>query len=63
LIGIPASYYFMKNWLENFAYRIELNIWFFVFALIIALVIASLTITVQSFKTASKNPTESLRYE
>jgi len=63
LIGIPASYFFMKNWLENFAYRIELNIWYFVFALIIALVIASLTITVQSFKTASKNPTESLRYE
>ncbi|MFP4023032.1 MAG: ABC transporter permease [Thiohalospira sp.] len=63
VIGIPASYYFMKNWLENFAYRIELNIWFFVVALIIALVIASLTITVQSFKTASKNPTDSLRYE
>jgi len=63
LIGIPASYFFMRNWLENFAYRIELNIWYFLFALIIALVIASLTITVQSFKTASKNPTESLRYE
>ncbi|MGM0503348.1 MAG: ABC transporter permease, partial [Bacteroidota bacterium] len=63
LIGIPASYFFMRNWLENFAYRIELNIWYFVFALLIALVIASLTITVQSFKTASKNPTESLRYE
>ncbi len=63
VIGIPASYYFMKNWLENFAYRIELNIWFFVSALMIALVIASLTITVQSFKTANKNPTDSLRYE
>jgi putative ABC transport system permease protein len=63
LIGIPASYYFMKNWLVNFAYRIELNIWFFVAALIIALVIASLTITIQAFKTANKNPTESLRYE
>ncbi|HAF29411.1 MAG TPA: hypothetical protein DCG75_10230 [Bacteroidales bacterium] len=63
LIGIPASYYFMKKWLENFAYRIELNIWFFVSAVLIALVIASLTITVQSFKTANKNPTESLRYE
>lgn len=63
LIGIPASYLFMKKWLLNFAYRIDLNIGFFLLALLIAILIAVVTITVQSFKTASKNPTESLRYE
>lgn len=62
-IGIPASYYFMKNWLNNFAYKIDLNIWFFGLALVIALVIAFITISVQSYKTAKKNPIESLRYE
>ncbi|MCB2195657.1 MAG: ABC transporter permease [Bacteroidetes bacterium] len=63
LIGIPASYLFMKKWLLNFAYRIDLNIGFFLLALLIAILIAVVTITVQSFKTANKNPTESLRYE
>jgi putative ABC transport system permease protein len=63
LIGIPASYLFMKKWLLNFAYRIDLNIGFFLLALFIAILIAVVTITVQSFKTANKNPTESLRYE
>lgn len=63
LIGIPASYLFMKNWLQNFAYKIGLNIWYFVGAVLVAIVIATITISLQSFKTANKNPTESLRYE
>ncbi len=62
-IGIPASYFFMKKWLLNFAYRVDLNFGYFILALFIAIVIAAVTITIQSFKTASKNPTESLRYE
>jgi putative ABC transport system permease protein len=62
-IGIPASYFFMKKWLLNFAYRVDLNFGYFILALFIAVIIAAVTITVQSFKTASKNPTESLRYE
>jgi len=63
LIGIPASYFFMINWLQNFAYKIDLNIWYFIGSICIAMVIASITVSVQSFKTANKNPTESLRYE
>lgn len=63
LIGIPLAYLFLKNWLRNFAYRIEPQVWFFILAVIIVIVFAIITITVQSVKTAKKNPTESLRYE
>ncbi len=62
-IGIPLSYIFLKNWLQNFAYRINPQIWFFIAALIIVIVLALITITVQSVKTAKKSPTELLRYE
>ena len=62
-IGIPASYLFMKNWLQNFAYKIDLSIWYFAVALFLALIIASLTISIQSYKAAKRNPVQSLRYE
>ncbi len=63
IIAAPVSFYIMYKWLQNFAYKAELSWWIFASAGIIATGIALLTISWQSFKTAAKNPVESLRYE
>jgi len=62
-IAIPFSWYFMTGWLNDFAYRIELEWWMFVIAGLAAIVIAVLTIGVQSMKAALVNPIESLKVE
>jgi putative ABC transport system permease protein len=63
IIAWPVAYYFMNNWLQDFAYRIDINWWLFVAAGFIALIIALLTISYQAIKAATANPVESLRYE
>ena len=63
LIAWPAAYYFMNGWLQNFAYRIDLQIWMFIAGAIIALFIATATISMQTFRAASINPAETLRDE
>ena len=63
LIAWPVAWYIMNKWLEKFAYRIELDIWTFILAAIIALVIAAATVSFQAVKAATANPADSLRYE
>jgi putative ABC transport system permease protein len=63
LIAWPAAWYFMDNWLRNFAYRIELSWWMFILASVLALLIALLTVSIQTIKAALKNPADALRYE
>lgn len=63
VIAVPFSWYFMSKWLENFAYKITLNWWIFVLAGIIALTIAALTVSWQSFRAATKNPVNALKDE
>ena len=63
LIAWPVAYYAMNKWLQNFAYRIEMNWWIFVLAGVITLVIALLTVSWQAIRAAMANPIESLRYE
>ena len=63
IISVPASWFIMDRWLQNFAYRTDLSWWIFVLAGLIGLVIALLTVSFQSYKAAVKNPVESLRYE
>jgi putative ABC transport system permease protein len=53
----------MNKWLENYAYRTELSWWIFAFAGLIALVIALITVSWQSWRAAARNPIEALRYE
>jgi putative ABC transport system permease protein len=53
----------MHNWLQGFAYRIEIAWWMFVLAAVIALLIAFLTVSTQAIKAALANPVEALRYE
>ena len=62
-IAIPVSYFLMQKWLENFAYKTTLSWWIFALAGVLALGIALLTVSFQSWKAAVRNPIESLRYE
>jgi putative ABC transport system permease protein len=59
----PIAYFVMNRWLQNFAYRIHLDIWIFIFAGLAALFIALLTVSYQTIKAARANPIDSLRYE
>ena len=63
IIAWPVAYYFMKNWLGNYPYRVEINLWYFLIASFISLLIAFLTISFQSFKAARMNPVDAIRYE
>ena len=63
VIAIPAAWYVMNLWLENFAYRTSLSWWIFVLAGFLALMIALLTVSWQSWRAATRNPVEALRYE
>jgi putative ABC transport system permease protein len=63
LIAIPLTWYILKHWLQNYAYHIQLNISTFVLAGIITIGIALLTILWQSWRAATRNPIEALRYE
>ena len=62
-ISWPMAYYFMNNWLKNFAYSTDINPWIFVASGAMALVIALLTVGSHAIKAATANPVESLRYE
>jgi putative ABC transport system permease protein len=62
-IAWPIAYIFMNKWLQNFAYRTNIGILTFLFAGMVALCIALLTVSYQSIKAAVANPVESLRYE
>jgi putative ABC transport system permease protein len=63
VIAAPIAWYIMHKWLENFAYKTELSWWIFALAGILALGIALLTVSWQSWKAATRNPVEALRYE
>ena len=63
LIALPVSYLLAKNWLEGFAYRIDLHWWFFIGAGFIALLIAWFTVGLQTVKAARVNPTQCLKDE
>lgn len=63
VISIPIAYYFMNIWLTNFEYRIDIQWWVFALSGLIAVIVAVLTVGVQSMRAAVVNPTESLRGE
>ena len=63
LISIPLSWWFMKSWLESFAYKITISPWVFLAAGIVAIGIALLTVSFQAIKAAMANPVKSLRTE
>lgn len=63
VIATPIAYFAMNKWLENFAYKTELSWWIFALAGLLALGIALSTVSWQSWRAATKNPVEALRYE
>jgi putative ABC transport system permease protein len=63
LIAWPLAYYAMNRWLRSFAFRIDIKLWVFLLAAVIATAIALLTVGLQAAKAALANPVESLRYE
>jgi putative ABC transport system permease protein len=63
IIACPAAWYAMHKWLQNFSYKTELKWWVFLASGIIILTISLLTVTIQSWRVATKNPIEALRYE
>jgi len=63
LFAWPIAWYAMHKWLQNFAFRITIEWWFFALAGLMGLFIAILTVSYQSIKAATSNPVEALRYE
>ena len=63
LIAFPLAWYAMSKWLEDFAYRIDIPLWVFLAAGVIATLIAFLTISFQAIKAATANPVNNLRTE
>jgi len=63
LLAVPVAWLIMHNWLQNFAFRIDLGITTFIYAGLIALFIAMLTVSYQAVTAAMTNPVKSLRSE
>ena len=63
LIAIPLAWWFMNDWLKDFAYRVSINWWVFLVAALVSLLIALITISFQAIKAALANPVKSLRTE
>ncbi len=62
-IAVPIAWYAMHEWLQQFAYRIEIRWWIFAAAGLVALLVALLTVSFQAIKAALANPVRSLRSE
>ncbi|MBK7871978.1 MAG: hypothetical protein IPJ74_15540 [Saprospiraceae bacterium] len=63
LVAFPVAWYMMQEWLQGFAYRINIHWWFFVVAAFVALGIALLTVSFQAIRAAVANPVDSLKTE
>jgi putative ABC transport system permease protein len=63
VIATPITWFILYKWLENFAYKTTLSWWIFALAGLLALGIALLTVSWQSWRAATRNPVEALRYE
>ena len=63
LIALPIAYLLASNWLSGFAYRIPLQVWYFLGAGLVALLVAMLTVGSQAIRAANRNPVNALRDE
>jgi putative ABC transport system permease protein len=62
-MAVPIAWYLMDGWLNDFAYRISISVFPFIFTVIVTMSITILTVSYQTIKAAVANPVESLRYE
>ena len=63
LIAIPLSWWAMNKWLENFAYKTTVSWWVFALSTLFMIVLALITLSIQTVRAASANPVDSLRAE
>ena len=63
VVAWPVAYLVMRDWLQDFAYRIDLDIWTFAAGGVLTLALALLSVCSQAIKAASANPVDALRYE
>jgi putative ABC transport system permease protein len=63
IVAAPVGYLIINRWLQNFAYRVEIDVWTFVLVGFMALIIALVVVSYHSIKAALTNPVNTLRYE
>ncbi|RZJ81288.1 MAG: FtsX-like permease family protein [Flavobacterium sp.] len=63
LVAWPIAYLIVNGWLNGFAYRMELNLWPFLLAMFITMIITLLTVSIRSYKAAVANAIDALKYE
>ncbi len=63
IVGLPVSYFILDQWLQRFAFHVELEAWYFVAAGLIALIVAWITVASQAIRAAGVNPVKCLRSE
>ncbi|MBD3415500.1 MAG: hypothetical protein GF421_13870 [Candidatus Aminicenantes bacterium] len=63
VVAWPLAFFLMKNWLQNYAYRVHLSVWVFILSAVGTYLLALLTISYQSVKSATANPIHSIRNE
>jgi len=63
VVAVPVTWFVKNKWLQDFAYRINIQIWVFAIAGVLAILIALVTIGIQALKAAVANPVKSLRTE
>jgi ABC-type antimicrobial peptide transport system permease subunit len=63
LIAFPLANIIVNKWLSAFEYRISISAWPFIVAIALSVIIAILTVSVQSVKVAKANPIDALKYE
>ena len=62
-IGVPVANYLISEWLQNFAYRVEIQWWLYALPGIMVLIVAGFSVSRITWKAARQNPVDSLRYE
>lgn len=63
VISLPFAWLAMNGWLQSFSFRVNLSVWVFILAAVLAILISLLTVGFQSLKAASKNPVDTLKAE
>jgi putative ABC transport system permease protein len=63
LVAWPAAWFAINKWLQNFSFRTDLELWIFPAAALITVILALITVNIQTIRAASANPVNSLRYE
>ncbi len=63
VVAIPITWFVMDNWLQNFAYRLDIELIWFIYTGLIVMIISLLTVIIQTVKTATSNPVKVLRSE